>query len=142
MLGQAWHVLLRRHLPDLLEANSEFWNVAVFRQIEPLQKGFGEAATGSLGEQRVFRPQFHPASETVLMRSVFANPHVAGRDARDRAILTEQNLGRREARVNFHPERLGFGRKVFANETERADETTVIAHQGWRKYQRKTKRAL
>src|SRR4029077_13404069 len=140
-LGQAWHVLFRRDLPDLFESDSEFRNVAVFCQVEPLQKNFGEAPACSLGEQRVFRTQFHTASKTVLMRAVFGNPHVAGRDARDRPTLIEQNFRRSKARINLHTERLGLGRKIFANEAKRPNKTAVIAHQRWRKYQRKTNRA-
>src|SRR5262245_40777671 len=121
-------MLFRRRLPDLLEADSECRNVAVLCQIEPLQKNSGEAAAGALGEQGVFRSQFHAASETVLVRAVLADPHIAGCNACNRAILIEQNLRRCKARINLYSEGLSPGRKIFAYETERTDETAVIAH--------------
>ena len=38
-----------------------------------------------------------------------------------------QNFRRSKARINFHSERLCLGRKIFTDETERADEAAMIA---------------
>src|SRR5262249_27992591 len=77
VLHQARPVPLRRHLPQLLQAEAELLRLAPLREIETLKQHLAEIAARALGEQRVFRTQLHAASEGVLVLAVLADPHVA-----------------------------------------------------------------
>ena len=100
-------MLVRRDLPQLLQADAEFLRLAVLRQAEALDQHLGEAAARALGEQRVLAAQLHAAGEARFVVSVLADAHVAGGDAGDRVVL-EQHLGGGKARIDFNAERFGL----------------------------------
>ena len=89
----------------------------------------GQAAARALGEQGVLGAQFHAAGEAVLGLAVLADPHVAGGDARDRAVGVVEHLGGREARVDFDPQRFGLGGQPAADIAERDHVVAVVVHQ-------------
>ena len=113
VLHQARPVLLRRDLPELLQADAEFLRLAALARGRSVgDQLLAEAAARAFGEQRVFGAQLHAAGEAVLGLAVLADAHVAGGDAGDRAVVVEQHLGGGKARIDFDAERLGLGRRA------------------------------
>ena len=70
-----------------------------------------------------------PRVKVVLAVAVLAHPHVAGRDAGDRAVGIEQHLGGGKARIDLDAERLRLAREPAAHVAERDDVVAVIVHQ-------------
>src|SRR5258708_4056577 len=101
VLHQAGPVPLGRNLPKLLEADAEFLRLALRIEAEALDQRLGEAAARAFGKQRVFGAQLHAAGERVLAVAVPGNAHVAGGNARDRAIGVEQHFDSRKARIDL-----------------------------------------
>ena len=62
VLHQALAVLLRRDLPELLEAEAEFLRLAALGQAELRDQLLAEIAARAFGEQRVFGAQLHAAA--------------------------------------------------------------------------------
>ena len=129
VLNEAGRVLVRRDLPQLLQADAEFRRLAV--AIEPVMRdqSLAEMAARALGEQRVFAAQFHAAGERVLRLAVLADSHVAGGDPDHLVIGAVEHLGGGEARIDFDAERFRLGREPPAHLAERDDIGSVIAHQ-------------
>src|SRR5262249_25094131 len=121
-------MLLRRHLPQLLQAEAEFLRLAILRETETLEQHLAEIAARALGEQRVFPAQLHAAGEGVLVVAVLANAHVAGRHARHRAVAVEQHLGGSEPRIDLDPERFRPGREPAADSAERNAVIAALPH--------------
>ena len=134
MLHQPLAVLVRRDLPELLEAEAEFLRIAAFAEPEFGDQLLAEIAARAFGEQRVFGAQLHAAGETVLRLAVLADAHVAGGDAGDRAVVVVEHFGGGKARIDLDAERFRLGRQPAADIAERDDEIAVIAHQ--RRHQR------
>ena len=61
--------------------------------------------------------------------AVAGDPHVAGRDADDFAIVAEQRLDGGEAGIDLNAQRLGARAEPARHRAERADEIAVIAHE-------------
>ena len=129
VLDQTGLVLVRRDLPQLLEADAVFLRLAAGVETEARDQLLGQGAARALGEQGVLRAQLHAAGEAVLGLAVLADPHVAGGDTDDRAVLVVEHLGGREARIDFDPERFGLGGEPAADIAERDDEVAVVVHQ-------------
>ena len=133
VLDEAGPVLLRRDLPEFLDADAVCLRVAVLRQPEARDQPLGEAAARAFGEHRVFAAQFHAAGEARLVVAVLADAHVAGGDAGDRAVV-EQHLGGGKARIDFDAERFGLRCQPAADVAERDDVIAVVVHK--RRHQR------
>ena len=129
MLHQPLAVLVRRDLPELLQAEAEFLRLAAFAEAELGDELLAEIAARAFGEQRVFGAQLHAAGEIVLRLAVLADAHVAGGDAGDRAVVVVEHFGGGKARIDFDAERLRLGRQPAADAAERDDEVAVIVHQ-------------
>ncbi len=125
---------VRRHLPQLLEADAEFLRLAALVEAETLQQDLAQAAARAFGKQRVLGAQLHAAGEAVLAMAVLGDAHVAGGDAGDRAVGVEQHLGSGKAGIDLDPERFRLARKPATNVAERDDVVAVVAHQ--RRHQR------
>ena len=129
MLDEARRKLVVGDLPQFFEADSVLLGLA--RGIETiacdglLRKG----APGALREEHVLAAQLHAAGEPRLWLAVTAYPHIAGRDAQDLAFVAEQELRRREAGVDFDPERLRAGAEPAHDRAQRTDEIAVVAHE-------------
>ena len=122
-------MLFRRDLPQFLEPDAEFRRFVAVAEAEAGDQRLREAAAGALGEQRIFRPQFHAAGEGILRLAILADAHIAGGDALDLAVRPVKHLGGREAGIDFDAERLGLGGEPAADLAERDDEIAVIVHQ-------------
>jgi DNA polymerase len=129
MLDEAGAELLRVDLPEFLDADAEFLRRAALHQIEAGQKLLGQAAARALGEEGVFRPQFHARRMVVLGLAVAIDAHVAGGDAGDRAVFVVEHFGRGEARIDLHAKGFRMRRQIAGDIAERADEIAMIAHQ-------------
>src|ERR1019366_7850621 len=66
VLHQAGPMPLRRHLPQLLEADAEFLRLATRIETEARDQRLGEAAAGAFGQQGIFGAQLHAARERIL----------------------------------------------------------------------------
>ena len=97
-------MFLRRDLPELLQAETEFLRLALVRQTKFRNQLLAEIAARAFGEQSVFGAQFHAAREVVLRLAVLADAHVAGGDAGDRAILVVKHFRRGKARIDLDAE--------------------------------------
>src|SRR5580704_18706679 len=128
MLDQAAAMLLRRDLPQFLQADAELLRLPVLRQRETLDQNLGQAAARAFGEQSVFAAQFHAAGEACIVVPVLADAHVASGDAGDGTVL-EQHFGGGKAGIDLDAERFGLFRQITAYVAERDDEIAVIAHQ-------------
>ena len=102
MLHQTGVMLVRGDLPQLFEAEAKFLRFAAFLQTEALLENLGEAAAGTLGEQRVLCAQLHAAGEAVLVMAVPGDAHVAGDDAGHRTARVEQHLAGGKTRIDFN----------------------------------------
>src|SRR5271165_5388522 len=129
MLHEAWRKSLVGDLPQFFEADPVLLRLA--RGIETiacdslLRKG----APGALREEHVLAAQLHAAGEPCLWLAVTAYPHIAGRDSQDFTLVAEQKLGRGEAGVDFHPERLCAGAEPACDRAQRTDEIAMVAHE-------------
>ena len=94
---EAFLVLLRRDLPELLDADPVFLRIDAVAQIESLHQLLRERPAATLGEQRVLRDELHAGLIVALVRAVASNTHVAGRNAAHRAAFGVENLRRRES---------------------------------------------
>ena len=91
VLHQSGLVLVRRDLPQLLQADAEFLRLAALGQPIFRDQLLRQVAARALGEQRVFRAQLHAAGEACVRLAVLADAHVAGGDAGHRAGLVGQH---------------------------------------------------
>src|SRR5208337_2065100 len=129
VLDAAWREFLGRNMPELLEADAEFLRRARLVKLEAGDRRFRQGTARALREQGVFPPQLHAASEGRLWLAVPADPHVAGRDADDLALLAVQELGRRNAGIDFDAESFRPGGEPAGERPERADEIAVVVHE-------------
>src|SRR3954453_6773418 len=97
MLDHALLMFCGIDLPDFLEADTEFRRFAIGVQRELGDELLGQTTARAFREQRVLAEQFHATGKGVLRLAVPADPHVAGRDALDWALLVIEPLGRTEA---------------------------------------------
>ena len=98
VLHQARAVLLRRDLPELLEAEPEFLRLAVLRRARSSRSDCLARLPRAPSANSVYlRAQLHAAREAVLVRAVLADAHVAGGDAGDRAVLVVTALRPRQS---------------------------------------------
>src|SRR5262249_33212447 len=127
VLHETGLVLLRRDLPQLLEADAELLRLAA-----PLEPGAAapllcRAAPPAFGKQRVLGAQLHAARERVLGLAFLSHAHVAGRDADDLAVRSVENLGRGEARIDLDADRFRLAAEPARDLAERDDEVAVVA---------------
>src|ERR1700738_1909927 len=116
-------------LPQLLDAEAEFLRVPAGVQAEPLDQALGQASPRPLGEERIFAAKLGPASEAVASLAILSDPHVAGGDAQDFALVAVEDLRRGEAGIALDAKRLSLPSEPAADVTERNDEVAVVAHQ-------------
>ena len=121
-------VLLRRHLPQLLQADAVGLGIGVAAQVEPLEQALRERAAAALGDDGLTRVQLHPGLEAGLALAVAADAHVPGDDALHRAVVAVQHLGRREAREHVHAERLGLLAEPAAHVAQAHDVVALVVH--------------
>ena len=129
VLDQARLMFLGRDLPQLLQAKPEFLRCAAFVEAEALQQRLAEIAARAFGEQRVFRAQLHAAGEAVLVMAVLGHTHIAGGNARNRAVVIKQHLGGGKAGIDFDAQRFRLGCEPAADVAEGDDVVAVIVHQ-------------
>src|SRR5262249_11700178 len=102
VLYQPSAMFFRRDLPQLLETEPKSLRFAPLPPGEARLEYLGEAATGTLGEQRVLRTQLHAAGEAILVMPVLRHAHVAGGDACHCAVAFKQHLGGGKSRIDFN----------------------------------------
>jgi hypothetical protein len=122
-------VLRRIDLPEFLEPDAEFRRLAIVRKPVFRDQDLAERSARAFGEQCVLAEQLHAAGEAVGRLALLADAHVAGGDAAHLAIVTGDQFGRREARIDFNAQRLGLRGQEFRDQPERADEAAMVAHQ-------------
>src|SRR5690606_4967336 len=118
---QAGTVVLRLHLPELLDADAEFLRLATGVEREALDELLGERTAHALADQRVLAEQRHAGLVVGPGFAVPADAHVTRGDADHGAGLVIEHLGRGKARIDLDPERLGPGGKPAADIAERDD---------------------
>ena len=122
---QARLVLRGIRLPQLLDADAVALRILALVQFVFRDQLAPQLAARALGEDRVFRMQFHAALVLVGRLAVLADAHVAGGHALDRAGLVVQHLRRGEAGEDFHAERLGLLRQP-AGDCAEADDVVAF----------------
>ena len=122
-------MLLRRDLPQLLDADAVLLRLDAVAQVEFLHELLRQRAAAAFGEQRVLRVQLHPLLVVGLVRAVARDAHVARRHAADRAALVVEDFGGRKTRVDLHAQRLGLLREPPAHVAEARDVVAVVVHQ-------------
>src|SRR6202046_1479401 len=129
MLHQPWPVQGRINLPQLLDAEAILLRLAALVQLEAGDDLLGQRPSRALGEKRVFSPQLHASSKRVFRLRGGANARVAGSDSEPFALLSEQDFGCSEARIDFNAERFCFGAEIAADIAQRTDKIPVIVQQ-------------
>ena len=97
-------------------------------QIEFAHQVFRQRAAAALGEDGVFGAQFDSALKIRPARAVFFDSDIAGGDARDGALVVEQNLGGGEARKNLDSVRLGAGGEPSDDAPQTDDKIAFVFH--------------
>ena len=129
---QARPMLVRRDLPQLLDADAVLLRIDAVAQVEFRHQLLRQRAAASFREQRVFRAQLHAGLIVGLVRSVFGDAHVAGGNTEHRAAALRrvvQNLGRGESRVDLDTERFRLLREPSTQIPEADDVVAMVAHQ-------------
>ena len=108
-------MLLRRNLPEFLEADAVLLRFAVLLEAEALEQRLGQAAARAFGEERIFRPQLNAAREGILRVAVLANSHVAGGNPSDCALRRIKHFARSETRKDLDTQRLRLGGEPAAH---------------------------
>jgi DNA polymerase len=127
MLDQAGAMVRRGNFPQLLDADRVGLRIVPVAQVEARHQTLAERAAAAFGEQRVAGAQLHAASEIGGRRAILADPHVAGGDAGDAAVLLEQ-LGGGEPGIDLDAELLGLGCQPAADIAKRNDIVAVVVH--------------
>ena len=131
VLDEPGLVLFRRDLPEFLEPDPELRRLATFRKLEAGNELLGQGAAHTLAEQRVFSAQLHATRVAVFVVTILRDAHVAGGDAGDFAIGSDEHLCGREAGIDLDTEPLRLCRQPAADVAERNDEVAVVRHQRW-----------
>ena len=97
-------------------------------QIEFARQFFRQRAAAALGEDGVFGAQFDSALKIRPARAVFFDSDIAGGDARDGALVVEQNLGGGETRKNLDSRRLGAGGEPSDDAPQTDDKIAFVFH--------------
>src|SRR3954453_19695748 len=100
-----------RNLPQFLDPKAEYLGPPSVAQTEHLGQPLGQMPSRALGEEGVFRVQLDAGLVVRTMATVPSDAEIARRNAFDRPVLVEQDLGRREAGENLNPELLGLARQ-------------------------------
>ena len=95
-------MFFRRHFPNLFDAQAVSLRLAVLVELETFDDLFGKRTAATFGKQGLLRPKLHAGLETVGRLAVFADTHIAGRNAFDRTIFVIQHFGSGKARIDFH----------------------------------------
>ena len=133
-------VLLRRDLPQLLQADAEFLRIPILPQAEALDQYLRKVAARAFGQQGVSGAQLHAAGEAGFCCPSLATP-MSPVATPVTAPLLEQHLGRGKAGIDLDAERLRLPRQIAADIAERDDEVAVIAHQRRQQQIRQPERA-
>src|SRR5690242_8420430 len=107
MFHQPRPVIFGRYLPQLFDADGVGLRVMAVTQTVSLDQLLGQRTAAAFSQQRKPRAKLHAALEVVGGIAVLADPHVAGCNAGDAAILLK-HFGRREAGIDFYSQRLGL----------------------------------
>src|SRR3954471_2057424 len=108
-------VLVRRYLPELLQAQAELLRLAPVSETMFCNQLLRQIAPRAFGKQRVLGAQLHAAGEIAARLAVLADAHIAGGDARHRTTVIGEHFGGGKARVDLDAERLGLGGKPAAD---------------------------
>ena len=126
---QALLEVRRVDLPQLLDADAELLRINATAQLVLVHQHLGQRAASTFGEQRVLGVQLHALRVGILVLAVLADPHVAGSDSAHCAVLGVEHLGRGEARIDLHSQRLGLLAEPAADVAQADDVVAVIVHQ-------------
>src|SRR5262249_4811987 len=122
-------MLLRRNLPELLEANAVFLRLAILIEAKKLEQSLSQVAPRAFGEERVCRLQLDAACEGILPAAILANSHIAGGNASNHALRGIQHFAGGETRKDLDAQRFRLGGEPAAHVPKRHDEVAVVAHQ-------------
>jgi hypothetical protein len=135
-------VLVRRDLPQLLDADAVFLRIDPVAQVESRHQLLRQRATAAFGKQCVFCVQLHAGLVLGLVRAVPGDAHVARRHAADRATLVVESFRCRKPGIDLDAKRLRLAAKPAANVAEAHDVVAVIVHQRRQHPVRNAKRFL
>ncbi|MNI01153.1 hypothetical protein D3C73_539850 [compost metagenome] len=122
-------MVLGLYFPQFLDADTEFLDVTILRQLELLDQLLGKRAAHAFTDQRIFAQERHAAGVIRAGLAVLLDAHVAGRYADNVACIVIKHFACGKARIDLDTEFLRLGRKPPTDIAERDDVLAVIVHQ-------------
>jgi len=129
VLGQTGAVLLRRNLPQLLEADAEFLRLGLVAQVVPGHDRLGQRAAHAFGDEDVFAVQLDAGLEVVGRLAVAVDAEDAGDDALHPAgRFVPDHMAGGHAGIDLDAQRLGLFAQPAGEIAQRGDVAAVIVH--------------
>ncbi|EKY09918.1 hypothetical protein HMPREF9120_00196 [Neisseria sp. oral taxon 020 str. F0370] len=116
--------------PDFFDAEAVGGRLAVLVEVEAADELFGERAAAAFGKQGLPGVKLHAALEVAGGLPVFADAHVAGGDAFDRAVGVVEDFGGGKAGVDFDAEGFGLFGQPAGEQAEADDVVAFVAEAG------------
>ena len=117
-------------LPELLDPDAVGLRLHPVAKAEALRQPQSEVAAAAFGEEGVLRAKLHPRHEVVGGLAVAPDPHVAGDDPADGAVLAVEHVRGGEAGEHLRPELLRLGGKPAAEVPQADDVVAVVLQRG------------
>ncbi|MCY1300579.1 hypothetical protein D9M70_501510 [compost metagenome] len=129
VLHQARSMVFRLHLPEFLQADAEFLDAAVLREVEFGDQLLGERTAHAFADQRVFAQERHATGEVRSRFAIALDAHVAGGNADDGTFVVIEHFGRGKARIDLDTQGFRMACQPATDIAERDDIVAVIVHQ-------------
>ncbi len=120
-------------IPQFLDAEAVDLRLAIGLEVVFRLHLLGQVAARTLGEERVFRVNFHPRLVIALLRAILGDAHVLRYHAGNRTLLVEQHFCSGEAGEDHHAQALGLFAQPARQIAQRTGVIAVIAHEGGKK---------
>mmetsp|Transcript_100768 Transcript_100768/g.288980 ORF Transcript_100768/g.288980 Transcript_100768/m.288980 type:complete len:203 (-) Transcript_100768:595-1203(-) len=127
VLDETGLVILRRHLPHLLDAETVGLHISLGAEVEGLHELLTQRTTATLGEEGLARTQFDSRLVGALHLALLVDTHVAGSHTEHSAtILIVHDLGCGEAWVDLNAQLFGLFTEPLNKLSQRDDVVALV----------------
>jgi hypothetical protein len=131
---EAFFVFFRRDFPYFLDADSIVLGILACIEGKLLNELLAKVAAAALGEQGIFRMQFHTRHVAVFMLAIDTHTHVAGGYAFYPPIVVVKNLRGSEAWIDFNTQTFSLFGQPAADITH-GDNIIAFIVRGFRNHE-------